>query len=128
MIEQPGFSLSRVAGADLSGSQFRPVALNSDSEVVVATDVDDEAYIGILQNKPKEGNAANVMVVGISKARAAGVIVTGTLVIPAAGGVKTNSETAAGENGMIVGIALGAAAAAGEIIPVLLRGTMQQGA
>ena len=128
MIEQPGFSLTRVAGADLSNRQFRPLALNSDGQVVVTEDVDDEAYIGILQNKPKDGYAASVMIMGVSKARAAAAISAGDLVIPADGGVQENSETTAGENAMIVGIALQDAANAGEIISVLLRGAMQQAA
>ena len=125
MIEQPGFSLTRVAGSDLTNRQFRPVKLTGDADVEVTQAHDDGAYIGILQNKPKEGYAASIMVVGISKVRAAAVITAGSLVVPADGGVSTNSASS-GDNAMIVGIALQAAAAAGEIIPVLLRGAMQQ--
>lgn len=67
--ELQGFSLGMLAaGADLSAAanQFKFVKLDANGNVVLcaaATDIP----IGVLQNTPKSGDAADVMVVGVSK-------------------------------------------------------------
>src|SRR5260370_42351032 len=63
--EQPGFMESVVAGADLSTAQFKYVKLNTSGQIVLALEA-DIAY-GILQDKPKQNSAGNVMRMGVSK-------------------------------------------------------------
>lgn len=55
-----------VAGADLSAKQYHYVKLNADNQVVIcaaATDVP----LGVLQNNPVSGDAAEICVVGETK-------------------------------------------------------------
>lgn len=54
------------AGADLSDHQHRAVKLNNAGDVVKSTEGDRS--IGILQNKPVSGEAAEIEMDGISKA------------------------------------------------------------
>lgn len=54
-----------VAGADLTAKQYKFVKLSDANTVVLAED--GERAIGILQNDPYEGEAANVAIEGISK-------------------------------------------------------------
>lgn len=66
-FEQPGFKDgTRPAGADLSANQYKFVKLNSSGQVILCAAVTDQPY-GILQNKPVSGQAAEVMLMGISK-------------------------------------------------------------
>jgi hypothetical protein len=56
-----GLDVTLVAGADLSGQQYKPVALAG----VLAGSAD--GIFGILQNKPATGEHATVRVTGLSK-------------------------------------------------------------
>lgn len=60
-----------VAGADLSSSQFLVVKVTAARTVNLANTGGEAAY-GILQNKPKEGEVADVGIFGVSKAVAGG--------------------------------------------------------
>lgn len=69
--EQPGFSITLVAAADLSTTgQFLFVKLDSSSNVVLCAAVTDKP-VGVLQNSPSNvgstGQEALVMVEGITK-------------------------------------------------------------
>lgn len=64
--EIPGFSITLVAGADLSAAQFKFVKLNSSGQAIVCAAVTD-IPVGILQNKPTSGREATIMVSGVSK-------------------------------------------------------------
>ena len=68
------FSESLIAGADLSSLQFHGVKLSAARTIVAATA--GECY-GILQNKPKNGEAANVARMGFSFAACGGVLAVG---------------------------------------------------
>lgn len=66
-FEIPGFTDgTRVAGGDLSSSQYKFVKLNSSGQVVDIAANTDKPY-GILQNAPASGGSAEVMLMGISK-------------------------------------------------------------
>ena len=120
--------VSFIAGADLRNYPFAPVRLDTNGRVVLAGA--NERAIGILQNKPNTGEAASVMLYGISKAVAAGAITAGSPVIAAANGRVQAAGTfhnhgAASSNPptgqqRILGFALTAATAAGQVIEVLL--------
>jgi hypothetical protein len=110
---------SFIAAADLSTKQWYAVELTAANTVNVASAAAD-ASIGILQNKPRAGEAAAVMHVGRSYAVADGsgtAIAVGDWVGPAAGGVLVKKATA---DFSTIGRALTAAAAAGVIIEVAL--------
>jgi murein DD-endopeptidase MepM/ murein hydrolase activator NlpD len=120
--------ISFVAGADLRNYPFAPVRLDTTGRVILAGA--NERAIGILQNKPNVGETAVVMLYGISKAVAAGPISIGSPVVAAANGRVSaagafhNHGTASSNpptgQQRILGFALTAATAAGQVIEVLL--------
>lgn len=63
--QQAQTNITLKAGADLSSSQYFFVKIDTDGDVVLAGD--GENAIGILQNAPAEGEAANIAVAGVSK-------------------------------------------------------------
>lgn len=121
--------VSFVAGADLRNFRYRAVRLDPATGRVVLADANERA-IGILQNAPAEGEAASVMVYGISKAVASGNITVGSPVIAAPNGQVTaagnfhNHGAASGNpptgQQRILGFALTGATGAGQVIEVLL--------
>ena len=121
--------ISFVAGADLQNYPFAPVRLDAATGRVVLAGANERA-IGILQNKPNVGETAVVMLYGISKAVAAGPISIGSPVVAAGNGRVSAAGTfhnhgAASSNPptgqqRILGFALTAATAAGQVIEVLL--------
>lgn len=105
--------------ADLSGSQYAPIVLSSGDAAVAGAGAN---AIGFLQNKPdgsvtgQQITTASVMVAGISRAVASAAIAEGAKVSAAASGeIRT---AVSGDH--VLGIALEAAAAQGDIIPVLI--------
>lgn len=116
--ETPGFVTSIDAAADLSSSQFRVLQMTS-TGVTVATADTGQSFVGVLQNKPTAGRASTVMCSGISRCVASGAIAKGARVTATTGGKVTSTGIAAGD--MIIGIALEAATADNDIIPVLLQ-------
>jgi len=120
--------VSFTAGADLRNYRYAPVALDSNGRVVLPSA--NQRCIGILQNAPDAGEAASVMLYGISKAVAAGAISVGSPVIAAANGRvqaagtfhnhgASSSNAPTGQQ-RILGFALTGATAAGQVIEVLL--------
>lgn len=103
-VEIEGLSISFPTNADLSSNQFYFVKLSSANAVLptAATDLP----IGILQNKPKSGQNAEVMVYGVSKVVANGALSSGNTV-----GTDSSGKAASYANGTdttkyIVGIVL----------------------
>lgn len=114
--QRPGEKLSsHAAGADLTGSQFLAVDVSAEGEVDAATA--DTAVVGVLQNNPNVGEAAEVMTTGETKAIAGAAILVGVEVEVEAGG-KFITQSA----GVKKGVALSAAGADGDLITVLLQG------
>lgn len=69
-IEDQGkVDLSYIAAEDLSSSQYKFVKLDTAGKVAACT-ARGEKSIGILQNKPKSGEVAQVRVAGVSKVQA----------------------------------------------------------
>lgn len=66
-IKIPGL----VAGADLSAKQYLFVKLDGSGDVVIASS-QGEQCIGVLQNKPTSGQAAEVVAVGVTKLKTDG--------------------------------------------------------
>lgn len=82
--EQPGICISRVAGADLSSSQYYIVDLNSSNLAVLCGD--GASAIGVLQNNPALGEEAKIMISGLSKVVAGAAIDEGALLASDASG------------------------------------------
>lgn len=118
--EIPCFSITLPAGGDLSSSQFKFVKLNSSGQVVdiaAATDIP----VGVLQNKPASGGAAEVMVIGISKVQGDADLAKGAQI-----GTSSDGQAAAYVNGTdttkyVVGQVLLDNSAAGGIASALIN-------
>lgn len=112
--EIKGFCVgTEVASADLSSSQF---LFSSFSATGVALAGAGEPADGVLQDAPASGESASVMVDGVSKVVAGAAVVKGAEVMSSAAGKGITAT--AGSN--IVGRALEAAGADGDIIAVLI--------
>ncbi len=120
--ELPGFKLpGKRAAADLSALQFRFVVDNATGFIAQSTTAGG-VVAGVLQNKPGNNQAAEVMIFGVSKVVAGAAITEGTAVMSDATGraVPVVGSAAFPAVNYRAGIALSSAAAAGELIPVLL--------
>ncbi len=106
------------SAADHTAKQFFIVKLDSTAKIVLAAAAGD-LLLGVLQNDPNTGQAAQVRILGITKAVAGAAITLGDEVISDTAG-KVISTAAAGDR--ILGQALEAAAADGDVISVLLTG------
>jgi hypothetical protein len=123
--EKRAFGDSFAAAADYSAKQFWPVKLTAANTVTVCSGATD-VPIGILQNKPKSGEAADVMCLGVTRAVSDGTtpIAVGDWVGSGAAGklVKKSSD-----KDYAIGQALEASSADGTVISVLLRGPVYLG-
>jgi len=102
------------AGADLSAAQFKFVKLSAGTVVLGAAGND---CIGVLLNKPASGEAAEVQIAGITKVQADVALATsGTKVMCSADG----QAAVATSTNHVLGRTISTAAAAGELVEVLL--------
>jgi len=69
--------VTRTAGADLSGSQYKFVKLDNGTGNVVVVDGATDRPFGVLQNNPTSGQAAEVTIVGGTKVNAGGTASVG---------------------------------------------------
>jgi hypothetical protein len=67
------------AAADLSTKQYHFVKLTSATEVNVCTNIAD-VPIGVLQNTPTSGQAAEICIFGITKVVSDGVLAAGNII------------------------------------------------
>lgn len=109
-FEEAIIKVSRPAGADLSTLLYTGVKLNSASEVVAITGLTDTPY-GVLQNDPKQGQAAAVAVGGICKVLAGATVAagaqlsfntTGKAIVGAAGAKVFGEAVTGGANGEVI--------------------------
>lgn len=111
-------AISRPAGEDLSdwaNLRFTAVKLNASGNVVKTTAITDTP-VGILQNDPKNGEAARVAIAGVSKARLAGTVAPNDQVgINAAGRLVVAVTT-----NRVIGIAL-TGGVTGDIVSVQIN-------
>ena len=99
------------ASADLSAKQYHFVKMSGDNTVTVCAAITD-VPIGVLQNNPKSGQAAEVCVFGVTKVVADGVLAAGNRIGTSADGQADAITVASDTTVTIVGQALKAAAAA----------------
>lgn len=115
--EIPGHSITLEASTDLRNHQYKFVVANGDGTVALAGD--GVAVTGVLQNKPNTGQAASIMVDGVSKVKAHGSTV-------AAGDVIASSTvgmvSALGSGDYAVGRVIGGSSGStGRVLTVLLQ-------
>lgn len=113
MWEIPVHRLTLVTGADLSTKQFHAVKVDAAGEAVLAGA--GENAIGILQDYAEDGQAATVMVLGVTRAYLGGVVASGANVTPDANGKLVT----AGGGDAVIGICL-EGGTTGELRPVEL--------
>jgi len=77
--ELQGFKATFIAGASLTSSQYYFVKLSAADTVVVCNGATD-VPIGVLQNNPASGGAAEVMITGISKVSGDADLTVGNLI------------------------------------------------
>lgn len=101
------------AGADLSAKQYYFMKLTGTADEVTVCNGATDKPIGVLQNKPTSGQAAEVVIIGITKVSADGTLDEGDSIGTSADG-QAAVYTASDTTKFIVGQAL-LPAAAGEI-------------
>ena len=110
----PGFSFTRVAGADLSSDQYKYVKLSTTDTVILcaaATDVP----IGILQNAPASGAEATIMVTGMSKVSSDAALSIGNQIGTSADGQADAKTAGSDTTEYVVGVVLEASSGAGAL-------------
>jgi hypothetical protein len=80
-----------IAGADLSEKQYHLVELDNGTGRVTAADNATDRPIGVLQNTPKAGEAADVLIVGGSKVVAGGTASAGQPAFTSASGTAVTA-------------------------------------
>lgn len=112
-VENPLFTITLAAGADLSAKQFLAVVPTAGKAAVAGAGV---KCLGVLQNKPTADQAATVVVHGITKAIAGAAITAGAQVE-----VNAQGEFITLNTGVSVGFALDAAAGDGSVFTLCLK-------
>lgn len=108
--------LSIPAGADLSAKQYTFVKISGTGVISVAAATD--APIGVLLNDPASGETAAVAVSGIVKLVASAAITAGATIGTTATGTAVTLAAGTDTTKYIVGRAITAAGAGGDIITV----------
>jgi hypothetical protein len=132
--EKLGFEMTYVAGADLSGAtnQYKFVKFNGtvgptgQPEVILCAAVTDKPC-GVLQEKPRLGEACKVIVYGKTKLRADAALTVGLYIGTSADG-EADAKVIGGQAGtfaqaaeVIVGYVCEAAGAAGELCGAVIN-------
>ncbi|MFI3171098.1 MAG: DUF2190 family protein [Eubacteriales bacterium] len=113
MYQIPGTCISVVTNAAMS-DKYKAVKLGANGLVLASANTD--VVIGVLQRQAIASEAATVMVDGITMMKASAAIAKGALVT-----TDANGDAVTWTENNVIGIALEAASAANDIIPVLLR-------
>lgn len=114
-LQGHGTDITLLAAADFAAQQYRAVVVDSTGKAAIAG-VGARA-VGVLQDNVPSGEAASVRVMGVTKMVAGAAVAAGGIVSTDSTGRAVVSATTGHAQ---VGIALTAAAAAGEVISVLL--------
>jgi|TARA_R100000329_G_scaffold104737_1_gene85984 hypothetical protein len=90
-----GIIITLTAAADLSAKQYNLVKLDGNGDVVL-TDADSAGQIpiGVLQNAPGNGEAATVMIVGVTKIEIGEAMDEGALIAPSDAGEASDDGQA----------------------------------
>ena len=110
-------TFSAKAAADLSAVQYHIMRLSAANTVNVASLTTVTGICGVLQNKPQSGEAGAIAYLGQGRVGAGGAITAGVHVTCNGSGRAATANS----GDMIVGQALEAAGADGDIIDVLYK-------
>ena len=119
----PNLDMSFPAGGDLSAeaNQYKFVELNSGGDVTVCGAAGD-LPIGVLQNRPKLGEQAQVRVLGVTKVQADAALATpGAFIGTSADGQADAKALTDGGAEYVVGRTLTASANAGDVIRAIIN-------
>lgn len=111
--------ITLVAGADLSALQYQAVKLNG-SGLAVGIAANTDMPVGVLQNAPKAGQEAEIVVQGVSKIKASGAVAAGAVAGITATGTSASLTVGTDTTRYVLGQVLTAAAVANEIHTVLV--------
>jgi hypothetical protein len=106
------------AGSAMTGGQYKFVAISSSGNVNLVSASGGLQVDGVLYNKPNAGDAATVVIAGVAKVIAGGVVAAGAFVASDSGGLAVTA--ASGATQAVAGVALVASTGANSVIPVLL--------
>ncbi|MGA1037402.1 MAG: hypothetical protein ACO3VQ_06280 [Ilumatobacteraceae bacterium] len=109
------------ASADLSAKQYHFVKMSGNNTVTVCAAITD-VPIGVLQNAPASGGAAEVCLFGISKVVADGTLAAGNVIGTSADGQADAITAGTDTTVYTMGIAL-SAASAGETVQAFINAT-----
>ncbi len=107
---------TKLASEDLSAKQFYIVQMDSSGDMEVAEGATD-LLLGVLQNKPESGQAGTYRFEGTTKVVASAAIAIGDWVTTTNAGKAVATTT---DKDIVIGKALEAAAADGDIIEIQL--------
>ena len=119
-ISNYSVKVTLIAGADLSAAQYRFVEIGAGGVVTRANATTDKP-IGVLQNSPKEGEEAEVLVVGGTKLVSGAALAIGTVVSTDAEGRGAAITIGTDTTRYNLGSTIFASGAAGEIATVLIN-------
>ena len=108
------------ASADLSAKQYYFVKISGANTVDVCSGATDKP-IGILQNKPTSGQAAEVVVIGVSKVSADASLTAGNLIGTSADGQADPKTPGTDTTEYVVGTVQQGVSNAGEIATVIIN-------
>lgn len=115
--EIPGKSISLEASTDLSAYQFHFVTTDANGQA--ALPANGASVLGVLQNKPTAGEAASIVIDGVSKVIAAGSTVSAGDLVQAS---SVGRAIALGAGGYAVGRVLyGSSGSTGRVLTVALQ-------
>lgn len=112
--------ISLEAGEDLSAKQYYFVKLDTNGKAVVCTGATDKP-VGVLQNNPTSGQAAEVTVVGLTKVSSDAALAIGALIGTSADGQADAKTPGTDTTEYVVGMVLTTTGAAGVIGSVLVN-------
>ena len=114
------FKITLSAGADLSAKQYYFVKLNSSGNAVVCAGVTDKP-VGVLQNNPTSGQAAEIVVVGLTKVSTDAALAIGDLVGTSADGQAAAYVAGTDTTKYVVGQALVTSGGADELTSIIVN-------
>jgi hypothetical protein len=114
------FKITLEAGADLSSKQFYFVKLDSAGKAVACSGATDKP-VGVLQNNPVSGQAAEIVVVGLTKVSSNAALAIGDLIGTSADGQADAKTPGTDTTEFVVGTVLTTTGAADVIGSVLVN-------
>ena len=114
------FKITLEAGADLSTKQYYFVKLDASGKAVVCSGATDKP-VGVLQNTPTSGQAAEIVVVGLTKVSSDAALTIGALIGTSGDGQADAKTPGSDTSEYVVGTVLTTTGAAGVIGSVLVN-------